>query len=399
VTTDEILDRLLFARPNGSEGLERAAQLIADALEAAGASVSLHPFAATPHGFQMIWSAALLLVAAYAWAIARRRYGLALALAVALPALLLAEFEALRTPVSGLWRETEHNVVGAFAGAAGGGRLVFGAHYDTTTHFGDHFSWGRWGWRQGPATALALALALGGLARRRRGGLPRALAWPAAALVPIPFAAMFWFHAIGPLARAPSVGAIDNGGSVAALLRLAERLGERPAGAPTRVDLVFFAAEEERTQGSAAWASALETGPGLAVINLESLGASETLALIPEDGFELRRFRSPEPLLRFVDETARSLWGASLPVRELPVGVITDGRSFLARGIPTLTLRAFTEQGCPRGLHSARDSRERLSVAALERSVDLCAALVARLDADPSLWTAISAGGPATAAR
>ena len=34
-----------------------------------------------------------------------------------------------------------HNVVGTFPGVAGGPTLVFSAHYDTATHFGDHFTW------------------------------------------------------------------------------------------------------------------------------------------------------------------------------------------------------------------------------------------------------------------
>jgi hypothetical protein len=66
------------------------------------------------------------------------------------------------------------------------------------------------------------------------------------AAVLLPFAAMTWFHALGPLLRSPSPGAVDNGGSVTALLRLGERLAARPATAPTTVKLVFLAAEEER---------------------------------------------------------------------------------------------------------------------------------------------------------
>lgn len=385
MTLEAILDAILVPRPNGSEALERVASFLAASLQRDGARVALHEFTATPHGFQLVWTAALLLMLGYVGAIGARRYGLALALPLAAAGLLLAEFEGMYSPVSGLAAKTERNVVGTFPGAAGGPLLVFAAHYDTTTHFGDHFDWGAWGRGQGPATALALGLAAFGLWRRRRGrSLAPALALPLAGLATLPFAAMFWFQAVGPLVRAPSPGAIDNGGSVAALLLLSQRLAERADTVPTTVQLVFLAAEEERTMGSWAFARSLDAPGPVAVVNLESIGADEAVAYIPEDGWALRRYRSPDALVAFVDEVATGLWGRGLPPRELPFGTLTDGRSFLARGVPALTLRAFTEGEFPRRLHSAHDSRERLSPAAIERSAGLLYALVEAADAHPA---------------
>jgi len=196
---------------------------------------------------------------------------------------------------------------------------------------------------------------------------------------------MFWFQTLGPWLRAPSPGAIDNGGSVAALLRLAEELGARRTGGIASVNLVFFAAEEDRALGSWAYAQTFEPGAPVAVVNLESIGASDELATVSEDGFALRRYRSPDWLVAFVNETARGLQGSPLRERELPPGTLTDGRSFLAHGLPAVTLRAFTPEGFPRRLHSERDSRERLSVDAIERSAALLSALVSRADADPTL--------------
>ncbi len=390
MTTDHLLDRILVPRPNGSESLERVGAFLAERLESSGALVGFHAFTATPHGFQLAWSAALLLALGYVAAIAARRHGLALALILATAGLLLLEFELLRSPASGLLPATQRNVVGTFPGKPGGPVLVFCAHYDTTTHFGDHLSWGAWGFGQGPATAAAVALALAGWWLRRRGrDLPRRLAVPVALLAVTPFAAMFWFQTVGPLVRAPSPGAIDNGGSVAALLRLAETLGvERPTGIAT-VKVVFLAAEEERALGSWEYARTLAPGVPVAVVNLESVGASEELAYLTEDGFALRRYRSPDWIVAFVNEAARDLWGAPLRARELPAGTLTDGRSFLAQGIPAVTLRAFVGDEFPRLLHSERDSRERLSVAAIDRSALLLRALVARADTDPSLGGAL----------
>jgi hypothetical protein len=384
VTLEQILAQVLIPRPNGSDALARVGGFLGECLAQQGARVSTPGFLATPHGFALAWTVALAMMLGYVAAIAWRRYWLAIALVVMTALMLLLEFEGLRSPVSGLLPLEEHNVVGTFPARAGAPVLVFSAHYDTTTHFGDHFSWGRWGFAQGPATAAAVSLALVGLWLRRRGRrLAARIALPIAAASVAPFAAMFWFQTLGPLARAPSPGAIDDGGSLAALVLLAQQLGQRPADAPVEVRIVFFASEEERALGSWNFARALPPDERVVAINLESVGASDALAYIPEDGFALRRFRSPPPLVAFVNETARALWGAELPARALPAGTLTDGRSFLAHGVAAVTLRAFDPDGFPRRLHSQYDSRDRLRLPAIERSVRLLRALVERADASP----------------
>ena len=65
-----------------------------------------------------------------------------------------------------------------------------------------------------------------------------------------------------------------------------------------------------------------------------------------------------------------------LPMLELPPGTLTDGRSFLALGLPALTLRATEDGSFPTRLHSEHDSRDRLSVESIEKTVDLLEAIV-----------------------
>ncbi len=203
-----------------------------------------------------------------------------------------------------------------------------------------------------------------------------------AGFVLVPFAAMALFFSAGPLVRTPSPGALDNGGSVAVLLQLAERLTLRPAASPTTVKLVFLAAEEERALGSWRYANMLREEQAVSVINLEIVGASDQLAYVSEEGFALRRYHPSDSLVGFVRKTAQEIWGQPLAPRRLPGAMYTDGRSFLAQGIPAVTLMSVYEGG-PRGLHSARDSRDRLLGPQLERTVALLAAIVASMDRDP----------------
>ena len=391
MTIDELLNRVVVPRPNGSAELERVGSFLAAALQGQGAQVTREPFSATPHGFELAFGAALALVTGFALALALRRWRVALGLLSAAAALLLAEFELLWSPASGLLPATLHNVVGAFPGVAGGPRLVFVAHYDTTTHFGSHAAWGPTGFLMGPAVALGAALAIAGLLRARSG---RTLApgWRALGLLVVaPFAAMAWFHAAGPSLRAPSPGAIDNGGSVVALLQLAARVGARPDGAATTVELVFTAAEEERALGSRAHAATLPRDGSLAVVNLESIGADGPLGVAARDGFALRRYEAPLAFVRWLDAVAQRETGHPLAPAPLPIGTLTDARSYLAQGIPALTLRPTFGGAFPADLHSEHDQTERLSNAAIERTVDLIDALVRSADADPAAF--------ATAAR
>ncbi len=389
---DGILDEILVPRPNGSAGLERVAGFLVATLGRYTPDVVREPFPATPYGFQLVWALLLVLVSAYGVMLVRRRYRVALILAAIAPVVLVLEFELLRSPVSGLVTTSEDNVIGTFAGRPGGPTLLLSAHYDTATHFGDHLVWYRWARWLAPATGLAAAVPVLALLWPRIGaGLPQAALVASALAVLVPFSAMAFFFAAGPMLRAPSPGALDNGGSVAALLRLGESLARRPAEAPTTVKLVFFAGEEERALGSWHYTAGLRNAaaPRPVAINLEGIGSGFGLTYVPEDGFALRRYASGDALPALLRTVARDAGIAPPVAAPLPPGTLTDGRSFLARGIPSVTIRGVADGGFPRRLHSWRDSRERLSLAAIEEAVALLDALVRHVDAHPSALAAL----------
>jgi acetylornithine deacetylase/succinyl-diaminopimelate desuccinylase-like protein len=395
MTTSELLDNVVTPRPNGSDGLLRVASFIERTLRDHGAAVTLEPFTATPYGFQLLFLVALLLTGGFALATARGRDGVALLIALAVGTLLFVEAELLWMPLSGLLPLREHNIVATYRGAPDSPTLVFSAHYDTATQFGDHVVWSRWAPAQVAAMVAMLAWLLFALWSRRRGRAPsRGARVVVSALVVVPFAAFAWFFSAGPLLQTPSPGALDNGGSVTVLLRLAERLSARSAGAPTTVTLVFFASEEERALGSWAHAKGLSRNGAapLAAINLELIGAGDGLAYVAEEGFAFWRYANPPGLVAFVDEVARLRRGEPLEPRSVPRVGITDARSFLAHGLPALTL--LPDSGWPRHLHSGGDSRDRIRVPALESAVEFLAALVAHADRDPAGFARRQRAGP-----
>lgn len=389
--TEQIIDKILIPRPNGSENLDSIARYLADSLAHSGALVSENHFTATAHGFQLVWSMALIMMATYSIFLLQRKYVAALLIPIVLAILLLLEFEYLVSTVSALSNTDEYNVIGAYLGSGHGPTLIFSAHYDTTTHFGDHFSWGRWGKLQGPATGIAIGFPLLALWLRRRGKrIPLLVTCCVIPIAAAPFVAMFWFQSVGPLVRTPSIGAIDNGGSITALLLLAKELEKRPAGTGSTVKIAFIASEEERTLGSWAYAGELleekrrqeesERTRNIRVVNLETIGTTDELAYIPEDGFATRRFFSSQAIIDFVNDGAKIVYGKPLEARELPFGTLTDGRSFLAHGLEAITLRSYESDQFPHGLHSENDSRDRLSIKGIERTVALLKELIIQAD-------------------
>jgi len=386
---ERLLDHILIPRPNGSTGLFETASFIEASLRQFTPYVELHTFSATPWGFQLLFVVALILMLGVAAAILLERYRFALLLIALAGILLLVETELLWSPVSGLLRLSERNVVGVFPGVEGAPTLILSAHYDTATQFGDHFAWNHWGPAMGPAAAGAAILAIAGLRRRGRGKrVSRRVAIPVLALSLAPFGVMAWFFSAGPLLQVASPGALDNGGSVAVLLRLAERVASRSPDAPTTVKLVFFAAEEERALGSWRYAEAIDPATRVAVINLETLGTSEPIGYVPEEGFQLRRYGPSADLLDLADEVARATSGRPIQPVTVPRACVTDARSFLERGIPALTLMGPSQGALPRHLHSHRDDESRLSLRALEEAVAFLEALIIRIDRNPEVFSA-----------
>ncbi len=204
-------------------------------------------------------------------------------------------------------------------------------------------------------------------------------------IVVVPTAAMAWFFAAGPILAKPSPGALDNGGSVAVLLRLAEDMAARPADARTTIKLVLFAGGEEGGLGSWHFAGELEATAQVSVINLDNVGASDQLAYGFQEGFFFSQYPASDVLVDLIDSTERRLGGHPLLAISYPIGSMTDARSFLAHGIPALTLGSTEKGQWPRHLHSARDSRDRVSIPELEHARQLLKAIVDRVDQEPSL--------------
>jgi len=95
--------------------------------------------------------------------------------------------------------------------------------------------------------------------------------------------------------------------------------------------------------------------------------------------FTLRSFKPAADLLAPLDAVHNEQRGT--PLYRTWYGAATDARSFLAHGIPALTLVGdLPEHALARGMHSAADNLSRVDLAALDANLLFLEAAVRRID-------------------
>ncbi len=372
MTIEQSLDRLIGPRPSGSPEIEEIAQYLEGALNALTPHVDTQIFDSTPYGFALLFVVTLIIVIFAIWALFRRQNVLSLSLLFSVPLLMILEMEFLLSPVSGAITSPAKNIVATFPGS-GGPLIVLTAHYDTATQIGDHFHWFYTGIASVLGLFVAITLAVASLVRRK--ATPRTILYIAIPFIILPFITTVVQQSIGPMVSDPSPGALDNAGSVAVLLSLAEQLSERKGKTKATVQIVFLAGEEERTLGSLHFVQSIQSRKPDLVINLESVGGPGPIAFAEEESFLYRSYPPSAVAVEAIRNATRTLeQRPPIPMR-LPGSMYTDGRSFLAADLPTVTLISYSKGG-PRHLHSILDNRQRLSIQSLHQAVELLMTVV-----------------------
>jgi len=372
-------------RENGTEAVHRAADFLAQAMATTGAEVIPVPFTAYPYALRIIGVVFVVGAAAYFWLMRAGRGRAVLSLSLLLPVLLTLDSDGYLPVFSFLGGEqAQRHVVGRVPVERPEQRLIFTAHYDTKTDLLDHVE-------RAPVELvtplLTLLMIAGGVAaipapRSKRGrGLKRFGTIVSYAAV-VHGLAFFLVLTAGAVVPGKSPGALDNGGSCAVLVRLAGRLARAPGLQRTEVELITFSAEEVGVQGSRAYARARFARPPeipTYVINLEGMGAAGDLAVLGSERTLLNSYEPDPRIVSLLAAVYREQRGAEL--EKTWYGGATDGRSFLDVGVPAATLLGREpDEIFLRDLHSAADSRKRVSPAALEAAVELLHGVASRAD-------------------
>lgn len=371
MTFAEIFDSLLIPRQNGSEALGQVATWIEKVSRSMGADVVVHDFTCRPYELRILGAVVLLLAIGFTVAIWRRRFGWAFGCALAIPAYLLLELEYYVPLISALFSSAEQNIVLSFPVTDPLQTVILGAHYDTKTDLFGHYQRIPIHFLLIPVAVVTIAIAISGW-RRWRQEMSLAGVRVAAVIVLLYYFTFFLSLTAGAFMLTPSPGAIDDGASVALLLRVAEALGSNEVKLEhTDVKIIFFAGEETDTQGSRAYVEQQYPQPPrqrIYFINAEGLGYGPDVRYFTSDRFILRRYEAAGALVHTLDTAYRDVTARGLAPDELPIS--TDARNFMAAGIPSICLTSIRgNDEIVRGVHSASDSVDRIDVAALERTL------------------------------
>lgn len=369
-------------RENGSAALHDTAAWLAETLQQLGLDVTTVAYTAHPYRLRLAGMLALLGGLLYAWSLRARRPVLALAIALGMPALLLLELDRYVPIVSWIGATPQHHVVARLPAQQATQRLILSAHYDTKTDLLDHVERAPIELLGLPVTALMVAAAAwSARSRYRRGPLPR-LARIAMWAAPLYGLGLFASLSAGMFVAARSPGALDDDAAVAVLVRLAERLHAAGPLPRTEVEITLLSGEEIGVHGSWEYARQRFARPPdlpTSVINLEFIGAAPDLATFGSEKFSLRSFPPDPTLLGILDTVHRQQ--RQKPLHVTWYGAATDARSFLAHGVPAMTLASdLPEHALARGMHGAEDSSDRVDPAALDATLDYLDAAVRLAD-------------------
>ncbi len=371
-------EALAIPRPNHSEALYATAAKIKAYLAAWRVPYVTQEFTLQQHKMLVVSFAAFVLAMLLGVAVFRKKPLLALALLLAMPALLIAEFELFVPVVSWVAQKRAENIIVSFNAAAPVRELIFAAHYDSKTDIFDHIQRARVYWFMIPSFGWGLLLVvLVFLARKYSvlGGRPERIVVSLAVAVFIAYWGLV-AYAMGGYVLIPeerqSIGAVDDGGAVVTLLALAKDIQEGKVGVgQSNITLLFTAGEEINLLGADAYVKARlrEKGkrPPVSLINLEVAGQNGGIVYLEKSGVFLKYYEADPGLVGRIDAAVQAVTGVPIKAGGK---VADDSQRFMAAGIPSVTIG---NSGLPgygmTGFHGEKDSLQRVNYRNIELMV------------------------------
>jgi hypothetical protein len=384
-------------RPNGSQAEVDTSFQIQEWLKQRDIPFRVHAFRLYPYFFECIG----------AWLIFSR---MALALVVwlrlgwvsapvALVALLGATLDqAFHIPlVTWLGARRGENIIVELGPEKPAREVIFSAHYDSKTELLDHNQ--RMFFLKSIPAGIALTVILGAIGPLEawltaQGSAYADLVYWSGVLLSLLLLFLAGGLGINMLvgrAVKPSQGAVDNGGSCALLLGLAEKLrgnasmelGERTSAFldNTRLTLALFTGEEVDRQGSrayASWRSKNQEGWSLpaAAVNLEVMAQDSDYVYWEKEGSVFKLKPTHPEVNQAIIEAVTEITGR----QPLPGGpIISDGAPFLDAGLPTGVIGTLDSSFGFGGFHRPTDNRDRIVEQRLIEGVEILERLVEKL--------------------
>jgi hypothetical protein len=367
----EILAHLSIPRPNHSQALGETAAYIKTLLAGWGVPFVVQEFTLRPY-MQLLLGATILLLAILLFVFVLKKKPLAaLIMALAIPVVLILEFELFIPVVTALVTKGGENIILNFSVPNPARELVFAAHYDSKTDFWDHIQRSKIYAFIPLAVIIGLAVAIFVFFTRRYTVL-RKKAVTAVTLVLAGAVIAYWglvFLGFGGYIFIPadrqSFGSVDDGGSVAALLVLSKDIHDGKVNTGnSNITIVFTSGEEVSLQGAHAYilerfGKGQKPAVPVSMVNLELAGQNGTMVYWKKDGQFLKFYDADPGLAERLGAVWKEVAGTAMESRP---ALTDDAQRFMTAGIPAITVGNSGLPGLGEGwFHSTRDDPGRIN--------------------------------------
>ncbi len=388
----QTLQRIAIPRSNYSDALDKVAAYLQELLTAWGIPFTVQEFALRAHALHLIAIACLTCALLVLFFVLKRKPLAVLIFALAIPAIIIVEFELWIPTVSALISKPGENIIITFTAPEPVRELVFNAHYDSKTDYWDHaqrymvYKWITVFFVVGPLLALWVFLT------KKITALTKPVFRYLAACLAIIYV-FYWclcaFGFVGHILLAKheqSFGAVDNAASVVMLLALAKDMHDGTLKPRTsNVTILLGSGEEVGLQGAFAYVKKyLEQRGGsklpVYAIDLDSVGDYGNLIYPKKVGARFKYYNVDPELEKRIRTAWKNVSGADIDVDDKSYA--TDAIAFAKAGIPTIELGNTGRPGIGnRGLHSIHDNINRVSMRTIELTVRMLREFIEGFDA------------------
>ena len=368
----EIMARFSIPRPNQSQALDETAKYIKTLLTGWGVPFTGQEFVLRPYMQLILGIAVLLLAILLCIFIIKKKPVLALIAALAIPLLLIVEFEMFIPIATGLVTKTGENIIVNYTVPNPARELMFAAHYDSKTDFWDHIQRDRIFYFIPIALAVGMALAIFAFFTRKYAVLKK----KAVTAVTLTLAGMliiYWgliFIGFGGYIFIPperqSYGSVDDGASAVALLALSKDIHDGKVNlGNSNVTIIFTSGEEVTLQGADRYVGerfmkGAKSALPASLVNVESAGQNGPMIYWKRDGVFLIYYYADADLISRLGKAWKEVSGTAMEQRDK---LTDDAQRFMAAGIPAITIGNSGLPGLGEvALHSTKDNIERVNI-------------------------------------
>ena len=276
----DILKHIAIPRPNHSDTLAKVAQYIQDTLVQYDIPFDVQHVTLYPYNMLIAGLSCFILALLFAWFIKKQKPFLALVFLVAIPFILICEFELVKPVVSWVVPKESSNIIVSFNNPTATHTIVLTAHYDSKTDIFDHIQRARIYQFIVPSILVGLLIILWFFLSKKIKSLAKPLFKHTTTALVILFVIEWFMVAVAMggfiVLKQQSSGAIDNASSVVALMGLVYDIKRGAVhNNKLNVEIVFTTGEEINLQGAKYYVKDLLTRKKkqeLSLINLELVG-------------------------------------------------------------------------------------------------------------------------------